>query len=209
MNRPIYITGHKNPDTDSIVSAIAYAEYKKAKGENVLAGRIGPVAADTEYLLERFSYEDPIHLYSGKCTIADIDYDAPGIIDPDLTINEALNKVVDTSTRTLFVTGRDRKLLGVLSLSNLSNFWVADDRRLAKMLRTATLENIIKILRGKLINKASSFHTNGRVELAPFDDDVIHKNDIVITSSPKRFSQAVKAQAGLIIIVGDEEKFAK
>ena len=42
--RPIYVVGHKNPDTDAIVSAIAYAEYKKAQGVNAVASRIGSVA---------------------------------------------------------------------------------------------------------------------------------------------------------------------
>ena len=50
MLNPIYVTGHKNPDTDSIVSSIAYAEYKRLHGYNALAGRVGPVRNDTEYL---------------------------------------------------------------------------------------------------------------------------------------------------------------
>ena len=53
---PIYVVGHKNPDTDAIVSAIAYAQYKKAKGENAIASRIGSTSSETEYLLERFGF---------------------------------------------------------------------------------------------------------------------------------------------------------
>ncbi len=58
MKNPIYVTGHKNPDTDSIVSSIAYAEFKRKQGYNVVAGRVGPVRSDTEYLLERFDFSD-------------------------------------------------------------------------------------------------------------------------------------------------------
>ena len=73
--RPIYITGHKNPDTDSIVSSIAYARYIKNKGKHAIASRIGPVSSDTEYLLNRFGFEDPLHIYTAKSTIREIDFD--------------------------------------------------------------------------------------------------------------------------------------
>ena len=72
---PIYVVGHKNPDTDAIVSAIAYAEYKKRKGVDAVAGRIGSVSSETEYLLERFGYEDPRRLYTAKSTLREIDMD--------------------------------------------------------------------------------------------------------------------------------------
>lgn len=207
MSQPIYITGHKNPDTDSIVSAIAYAEYKNKKDKHALACRIGPVSADTEYLLERFGFEDPVHIYSAKSTIGEIEYDKAILISPCLTIKEALEKIIKTDTRTLFVTDKHKKLLGLLSLSNLNNLWTADERYLSKLLKTATLENIIKILRAKVLVKASKFLINGKVELAPSEEDVINKNDIIITSSTKRFKQALKAKAALIIINGNYHKF--
>ena len=52
--KPIYIIGHRNPDTDSICSAIGYAHLKQALGENVVAARAGKVNADTKYALEYF-----------------------------------------------------------------------------------------------------------------------------------------------------------
>ncbi|MBR2577927.1 MAG: putative manganese-dependent inorganic diphosphatase [Erysipelotrichaceae bacterium] len=207
MTKPVYVTGHRNPDTDSIVSAIAYSEYKKAKGIAAVAGRIGPVSADTEYLLERFGFEDPEHLYSAKSTIAEIDYDKAVLIDPSFTIKEALTEIIDTDTRTLFVCDGGAKLLGLLSLSNLNNLWTADERYLSKLLKTATLSNIIKILKGKLLVKAEKFTLNGRVELSPNDEEVINRNDIIITSSRRRFKQALKAHAGLIIIIGHYDEF--
>ena len=91
MDKPIYITGHKNPDTDAIVSSIAYAEYKKLHGFNAIAGRVGPVRSDTEYLLERFDFEDPLHLYTAKCIIREIEYDKAVIVSKDITIKSWCN----------------------------------------------------------------------------------------------------------------------
>lgn len=56
----IYITGHRHPDTDSIASAIAYAKLKQRQGFHAIACRLGPVNAETEYLLERFHMDLPM-----------------------------------------------------------------------------------------------------------------------------------------------------
>ena len=203
----IYVIGHKNPDADSIVSAIAYSEYLKTKGKNVIAGRIGPVTSDVEYLLERFKYEEPLHLYTAKSIINDIDYDKVVLVSKDITIAEALNKLLNTVTKTIIVVDKKKNLVGLLSLSNLNRLWAAEDEELIKLLKTASFENIVKILKAEIINKAKSFNINGYVELAPVEEEDIHEGDIVVTSlvNKRRFKQAIKAKAGLIIIVGNNK----
>ena len=209
MNNPIYITGHKNPDTDAIVSSIAYAEYKKLHGFNAIAGRVGPVRSDTEYLLERFHFEDPLHMYTAKCTIREIEYDKAVIVSKDITIREALNKLIKTASKTVFVTDKKRHLEGIVSLSNLNELWTANDKYLSKVLKTVTFENIIKTLRAEVLNEADCFEVSGEVEIAPTLDSEVHKGDIVITASERVFKQALKEQAGLIIIIGHFDTFEK
>lgn len=208
MNNPVYITGHKNPDCDSIVSAIAYAEYKKIKGVNAIASRIGPVSSDVEYLLDFFGFEEPLHLYTAKSTIGEIDYDKAILVNKNITIKEALGKLIKTVTKTVLVVDKKKQLEGLLSLSNLNNLWTADEDKLAKLLRNATFENIVKTLNAEVLNKASSFKLNGYIELAPVDEKEIHEDDIIVTSysNEKRFSQALKAKAGLIIIIGEKKE---
>ncbi len=207
MLNPIYVTGHKNPDTDAIVSSIAYAEYKRIHGCNAVAGRVGPVRSDTEYLLERFNFDDPLHLYTAKCTIREIDYDKAVTVKKDITIREALNKLLKTASKTVFVTNSKRHLEGIVSLSNLNELWTANDKYLAKVLKTVTLENIIKTLKGEVMNRADYFEVSGYVEIAPTLDGEVHKGDIVITSSERVVKQALKAKAGLIIIIGHFDTF--
>ena len=206
MLNPIYVTGHKNPDTDAIVSSIAYAEYKRIHGFNAIAGRVGPVRNDTEYLLERFNFDDPLHLYTAKCTIREIEYDKAVTVSKDITIREALNKLIKTASKTVFVTNDDH-LEGIVSLSNLNELWTADDKYLAKVLKTVTLKNILKTLKGKVLYKADYFAVSGYVDIAPTLDSEVHKGDIVITSSERVFKQALAAKAGLIIIIGHFDKF--
>ena len=60
----IYVTGHRNPDSDSIVAAIAYAAFKQRKGEDAVACCLGEPNAETKYLLQRFGFEEPTGLKS-------------------------------------------------------------------------------------------------------------------------------------------------
>ena len=58
-SKPIYVIGHRNPDTDSICSAIGYAHLKQARGENAIAARTGKVNAETAYVLGKMGFEKP------------------------------------------------------------------------------------------------------------------------------------------------------
>ena len=206
MNNPIYVTGHKNPDTDSIASSIAYAHYKRIHGENAIAGRLGPVRNDTEYLLEHFGFEEPLHLYTAKCTIREIEYDKAVTVSKDITIREALNKLIKTASKTVFVT-KDNRLQGIVSLSNLNELWTANDKYLAKVIKTVTLDNIIKTLQASIYYKADYFKVSGVVEIAPTSDSEIKEGDIVITSSERVVKEALRVKAGLIIIIGHFDIF--
>ena len=59
-NNKVYVVGHKNPDTDSICSAIAYANLKsKVTGEDYSPRRAGQLNEETQYVLEHFQVEPP------------------------------------------------------------------------------------------------------------------------------------------------------
>ena len=74
----VYVIGHRNPDTDSIVSALAYASLQNALGENnYVAARIGHLNNETAFLLERFGFNPPLYLRSVRTQVSDIDYDMP------------------------------------------------------------------------------------------------------------------------------------
>ena len=60
MSRPLYVIGHRNPDTDSICSAIGYAHLKEKLGESAVAARAGKLNAETRFVLEHFGVEAPM-----------------------------------------------------------------------------------------------------------------------------------------------------
>ncbi len=147
-NQEIYIFGHKNPDSDSIVSAIAYAEYKKALGFNAVAARLGSINAETEYLLERFSFEDPLRLYSARSTLKEITMDKPNIVSKDLTMKEALDLCLKKKNRSLIVADKKKRLEGIVSLDDLTYMWTKTDKQLEDIIKMIEIDNVVKILEG-------------------------------------------------------------
>ena len=201
--RPIYITGHKNPDTDSIVSSIAYARYKKQKGIEAIASRIGPVSSDTEYLLNKFGFDDPLHIYTAKSTVREIDFDKAVLISKDTTIKEALDKINKTSTKTVFVTNKERNVLGLVTISTITKIWLADTKQAKKIMKYATFKNITKILKSKVIVEPKEFKSSGEIELSPAINSKIEKHCIVITSNPKKIVKAIDSNVSLIIVLNN------
>ena len=86
----IYITGHRNPDTDSIVSAMAYAALKNALGEREYkAARLGQVSDETQAVLERFGMKAPQLITNVRTQVRDLDYDTPPVLSSGATISRA------------------------------------------------------------------------------------------------------------------------
>ena len=77
----IYITGHRNPDTDSIVSAMAYAALKNALGQRQYeAARLGQISDETQTVLDRFGFQPPKLLNNVRTQVRDLDYDTPATL---------------------------------------------------------------------------------------------------------------------------------
>ena len=74
----VYITGHRNPDTDSIVSAIAYAALKNALGQRqYCAARLGEISDETQAVLDRFGVKAPELITNVRTQVRDLDFDTP------------------------------------------------------------------------------------------------------------------------------------
>lgn len=121
MNRKIYVIGHKNPDTDSIASAIAYAELKKRQGQtNVQAAMAGEPNPQTRYILERLGMESPLYLSDVHPKVRDILKRQPVTADSSMPLKEVLELFHRHTIRVLPVVDRDKTPLGLVSLLKLS-----------------------------------------------------------------------------------------
>lgn len=179
-NYPIYVFGHKNPDSDSIVASIAYAQYKKELGFNAIAARIGTINAETEYLLERFAYEDPIRLYTARSILKEIAMDRPTIVSKDLTMKEALDLCLKQQNRGLIVGDKKKRLEGLISLDDLTYMWIKTDKQLEDIIKKIEIDNVIKILEGKLLCRGTR-KLGGKIHIFPTVKSNVELDSIVLT----------------------------
>ena len=86
----VFVIGHRNPDTDSIVSAMAYAALQNSLGgDHYIPARYGHLNTETSFLLDRFGFQPPVYLRSVRNQVADIDYDTPPTIGAGVPLSYA------------------------------------------------------------------------------------------------------------------------
>ena len=177
--QPVYVVGHKNPDTDAIVSAIAYAQYKNECGINAQAARIGSVSSETEYLLERFGFEDPPRMYTAKSTLKEIEMDKAALAYKEMTMKEALDKVIKLKNRGLIVVDKKKHLEGIVTLDDLTYMWTKTDEELSKIIKTIEVDDIVRILEGKLVLRGTH-QLSGKMHMFPSLKSNVEDDSIVL-----------------------------
>ena len=101
-SKKVYIVGHKNPDTDSICSAIAYAELKKKiTGDDYVAKRAGQINEETHYVLKKFKVDAPGLLQNVKLQVKDMDIHKISGVSPNVSIRDTWEKMKENNVKTL------------------------------------------------------------------------------------------------------------
>ncbi len=172
----IYVIGHKNPDTDSICSALAYADLKQKMGVNAVAIRLGPLNEETKFAIKYFDVEGPLLMKDARCRIKDIAMDYASTITKDTTAKEAWSLLFKARNKSLFVVD-DGKLIGIVSTSNLASTRMMNNVQLERLMSTSTLNSIAKTVEGKVVFRSSDFHHNGKVYIVTLVEGVQFKPD--------------------------------
>ena len=165
MKNNLYITGHKNPDTDSICSSIAYAELKRQLGIDAIASRNGDINAETAFVLKKFNVPQPIYMNTATCSLRDIEIDEVILVKPSYTIKQAWNSIAGTKNKSLFVVDEEEKLMGVVTMSNLSNVLMKECVDIRKLMAETSVQNIVDTLEGTLVNDSENYKSNGQVHI--------------------------------------------
>lgn len=156
----IYVTGHRNPDTDSIVSAMAYAALKNALGDREYqACRLGHVSDETQMVLDRFGFSAPKWVKTVRTQVRDLDYDTPPLLSSGVTVSRAWS--VLTSDRTIAaipVTNEDGTLFGMLSSGDIAT---CDMRSIERpYIEEIPMFNLLSVLEGRILNEAGNMIDN-------------------------------------------------
>ncbi len=151
---PIYVTGHRNPDTDSIVAAMAYAALRNALGDReYTAACLGRVSDETQIVLDRFGFQPPKRIHSMFTQVQDLDYDTPPVLDANVTVDAAWKTLQKEQNITaLPVANADGSLYGMLSKEYIAAYNM--DLSAGGELKNVPLFNILSVLEGKVLNEA-------------------------------------------------------
>lgn len=204
--KKIIVIGHKNPDTDSICSAIAYAKLKNIlTGKEYIARRAGQLNAETQYVLERFKVTAPEYLGDVGTQVRDIEIRNTEGVSKHISLKKAWTLMREQNVVTLPIT-EDKKLEGIITVGDITTSYMEIyDSRILSVAKTS-YANILETLEGEmLVGDETSCFTEGKVLIAAANPDLmenyIEENDLVILGN-RYESQlcAIEMKAGCIIV---------
>lgn len=202
----VYVIGHKNPDTDSIVSAMAYAALQNALGGNYIAARYGHLNTETAFLLNRFGFQPPLYLRSVRTQVSDIGFDTPPTIGAGVPIFYAWRIIHTDNNRVsgLPVIHEDGRLFGLVTAGALAE---SDMNSVSDpVVSSVPVFNLLSALEGHIINaEQDSFdEISGEVIIAlPGESMRIRSGSIVLCGDQKDVAdQALEENASCLIFCG-------
>ncbi len=163
----IYITGHRNPDTDSIVSAMAYAALKNALGDrHCKAARLGQISDETQAVLDRFGFQPPRLIGDLRTQVRDLDYDTPPTLSAAATISRGWQTMQANKISVIPVANEDGTLFGTLSAGDVAAYDMASVRN--PRVGEVPVYNLLSVLEGKILNEGGEMKDviSGEVTIA-------------------------------------------
>ena len=202
----IYVTGHRNPDTDSIVAAIAYANLRNSMGDREYkAARIGTINDETQKLLDRFGFEPPAMVKTMRTQVRDLDFDRPPALNRSVTMDLAWRTIRENHLTAVPITNEDGTLFGMLSAGDIANY----DMQTINYNRVedVPLFNLLSVLEGSLVNEfgATAGSITGELFIAlpqNYDDPaLVNPGSILICGNqPEVIDRAIAAGVSCLII---------
>ncbi len=185
LTKPIYIIGHRNPDTDSICSAIGYANLKQAQGECAIPARAGKINAETKYVLERLNIPAPKLINDLYPKVKDIMSGSNITVSPNDTLKDIGQVMKQYNVKSVPVVDTGGLLVGVVTVGDLAKLYF--DELEMQDLSSAGVDfaKILRVLDGTLVNGENLYRkVTGHVRIAAGSTDTINKivkaDDVVL-----------------------------
>ena len=206
----IYVTGHRNPDTDSIVAAMSYAALKNALGKHsYVAAHLGTISDETNRMLKRFGFEPPRPLNNVRTQVRDLDFDRPPTLSPSVTMDRAWKTMRAQKISALPVVNDDGTLYGMLSAGDIATFslnTISDPR-----VEEVPMFNLLSVIEGRIVGEAGHLvdSLSGSVSIA-LPQNCEHllfdsKDSIVLCGSqPDMIRRALDMQVACLILCQTE-----
>ena len=204
--KTIIVIGHKNPDTDSICSAICYADLKsKITNETYVAKRAGHLNEETQYVLKKYNIPVPEYIKDVRPQVSDIDIRRTEGVSKDISVKDAWTKMKELNVVTLPITCKKR-LIGLITIGDIAkSYFEVYDSTILSTAKTR-FQNIVDTLNGTVITgDINEVFTKGKVVIAAANPDMmenyIEEGDIVILGNRYEAQLcAIEMEAKCIIV---------
>ena len=202
----IFVTGHRNPDTDSIVAALAYANLQNALGErSYKAVRLGAVTDETARLLKRFDTDAPPLVKNMRTQVADLDYDRTPALDRSVPMDLAWRTMRDVGAGVVPIVDEDGKLFGMLSAGDIASYDM--QTIMQNRIDNLPLFNLLSVLEGTLVNELNCAvsSVSGELYIAlpqNYEDTALTNPDTILVcgDQPEIIDRAIASGVRCLII---------
>lgn len=201
-----YIFGHKNPDTDSVTSAIALSYLKNEQGLDTVPVVLDNINAETEFALKYFGMKTPEYINDVKLKIEDIEYYKDYYVTEKVSILKAYELIKENNVTAIPVIAENQKLLGLVTLKTIANELIRGNFNTIE----TSYNNIAQTLNGKEIYKSHD-EIKGNILVATYRSQTIitniemDKNTIVIVGDRKQvIDYALESKVGQLILTGGQ-----
>ena len=202
----IYVSGHRNPDTDSIVASMAYARLRNALGDREYkAVRIGAINDETQHMLDHFGFEPPEYIKSMRTQVCDLDFDRPPELNCSVTMDLAWRTMREGEIATMPIVNDDGTLYGMLSAGDIASYDM--ETIYSSHIEELPVFNLLSVLEGRLVNECSNLvnSVSGDVLIAlpqSFEDPGLISPDTILICGdhPEIISRALEHGVNTLII---------
>ena len=202
----VFVIGHKNPDTDAVVSAMAYAALRNAAGDReYVAARIDHVNDETKRMLRRFDLSSPVRIKDMRTQVSDIDFDTPPALEPSVTMDRAWKIMDEVKTTSIPVVNPDGTLYGTLSAGDIATYnmnTITDPK-----VNDLPLFNLLGVIEGHIIcdGKTGADTISGRIVIAlpQSEEQLLFKgrdNIVLAGDQPELVKRAIENKVNALII---------
>jgi len=200
----IYIFGHKNPDTDSITSAIALEYLKKQMGVNASAVTLGEVSRETKYALDYFGVKEPKYLNNVKLQIKDVDYHKNCFMHEKASIMDVYKYMEEKNITGVPIVADNNFFKGLITLKMLSKNLISGNYRKLK----TSYENILNVLEAEEVLKFDE-EIEGDILIAAYksttiitDFNLTKEHILIVGDRHSVIEKAVNEGVKLLILTG-------
>ncbi len=205
--RPIHIVGHRNPDTDSICSAIAYAYLKNTEHPGrYIANRAGNLNSETEFVLNYFDIPQPVYLEDVNVQMRDIDFRETTGVSDTISIKAAWQLMREQDVVTLPIIQGENKLEGLITINDIARSYMeVFDNHILGLARTP-ISNLLEVLQGTLVyGNPHARIVNGKILIGAANLDIIEacieEDDIVLVADREETQkEAIEHGASCLIV---------